>query len=153
MRAPWSVLLFLFACEATDPCRVPPAPIAVTFLGGAYGKGEVALSKVDGDEITGAIRLTRAEGQPAGDGPLLDLGGTGECRDGVVRIDLGGGSTADGTMRVLGGTLTVVLAQSGFIDAPFGTWAAEIQSSEWKEARRLEGPWIATRVDRSLAAR
>lgn len=140
-----SVGLFTALCGSgcstkVDPCGVAQPPWTVVFLGEAYGRGEVALERDAEGHFRGHLRLTQAEGQAADAG--LRLEGRGVCRDGVVRLDFGGGSSPDGALQVLGGTLTAVLARPGLVEQPFGVWTAELRSTEWKAPRQVGGPWI-----------
>ncbi|MBK6690370.1 MAG: hypothetical protein IPG45_38240 [Deltaproteobacteria bacterium] len=136
-----ALVFFVSGCaKELDVCAASLSPWEVVFLGEAYGRGEVALERQADGHFRGHLRLAQAEGQAADAG--LRLEGRGVCRDGVVRIDFGGGSTPDGSLQVLGGTLTAVLARPGIVDQPFGVWTAELRSAAWKAQRRVGGPWI-----------
>ena len=112
----------------------------MVFVGEGGGRGEVARERDAEGWCRGQLRLTQAEGRAAEGG--LGLEGRGVCRDGVVRLDFGGGSSPDGALQVLGGTLTAVLARPDLVEQPFGVWTAELRSTEWKAPRQVGGPWI-----------
>lgn len=138
--------------RATDPCDAPPEDISVVFLGSAYARGSIILRREAGT-LVGRARLTRMEGQAPTDGVVLDLAGPAICRDGIVKVELGAGTTEDGRVRILGGELHVVLPRAGFVDQAFGEWRAEVQEETRTEPRTMKGPWMVSTSSHAVAAR
>lgn len=142
------------ACTArtSDPCALQEVAIAATFLGDAFAQGTITVERTPGGDLIGRARLVRMEGQAA-EGPGLDLSGPALCRDGIVKVELGAGRTADGRLSVLGGEVHVVLPRAGLVDRAFGEWSAQLRQEDWSAPRTMGGPWVVSTATRALALR
>lgn len=150
-----SLLGCLAACatKAPDPCAASDEAITAVFLGDAFAKGKITIRRTDDQTLVGHARLTQMEGQEPTDAPALDLAGPAICRDGIVKVELGAGTTENGQVRILGGELHVVLPRAGLVDRPFGEWRAEVHRDTWPKPRTLGGPWVVSTSSSAIAAR
>ncbi len=154
----WVVTLLaassISACttEAQDLCKTPEATIEALFLGDAFGRGTITVGRSEGG-LFGRAELTSMEGRASTDAPMLKLAGPALCRDGIVKVELGAGSTDDGELKVLGGEVHVVLARAGLVDRPFGTWQAQILQGTWKAPKTMGGPWTESPTQGVVASR
>ncbi len=149
MRNPgFAVLIALcsVACsaQAPDPCHFESVTIPATFLGDAFARGSISVTRDTKGRLVGRARLLRVEGQEATEGAALDLSGPALCKDGLVKVELGAGRTPDGRLKVLGGEMHVVLPRAGLVDRAFGTWRAELLQEEWPQAKQMGGPWVVS---------
>lgn len=141
------------SAQPRDPCAFDTKTFPVVFLGDAYARGTIVLEHRPQGVFVGRARLEKVQGQVPTDEPAMDLEGNARCAHGIVKVELGAGTTQDGGLRVLGGELQVVLPRHGLIDEPFGQWRAEVQSETWTTTRRMGGPWVTKTATQGLANR
>jgi len=140
-------LLLLLAgfvgCQgATEPlvssCEPFAGEYALEYVGGALGKGTLALSlpKEGGrtDIFQGRLLLKDETGTNA----RLELFGPATCAHDLVHLTFGAGDHPDAKVRVLGGVGTIVPAR-GRVQNMFGVWeVSAIVKADGRE-RRLFG--------------
>ena len=109
---------------------------SIEYVGGALGKGELALSLVEGraDLLQGRLTLRDDTGTNA----VLSLEGPGSCDDGIVNLVFGGGDHPESRVRVIGGNATLVPA-GGKVAQLFGIWNAQALIKDNGEQRSLSG--------------